>query len=314
MLTIKRHALTPWQLALSFISIISICLVAHFYIANPTLDTALMFAISLFCAVNIVILSLNLFQLLSTTPRIRHLTKCVKRWTDGDLNITNRIGEYGSHGELSRLEFELNHMLTYLHDNSNKKREDLQSTLSQNHFLSNVLHCAPTAIYVVDDSNSCIFANDHCVNALGYRNEWHLIESNQNCATAYLFDDTQTSNELMQQPDAVHLTESHFTRADGSSLSVEYSAHSITLNDNKAGIVVAFYDARQRLEIDSLIRHQTHYDTLTDLPNRFLSLNRLESLVDSAKQSGQQFAVIFLDLDDFKKSTIHSAMKQAINF
>jgi len=49
------------------------------------------------------------------------------------------------------------------------------------------------------------------------------------------------------------------------------------------------------------ITHQAHFDTLTDLPNRFLSLDRLSQLVLEAKRYNQQVAVLFIDLDDFKK-------------
>jgi len=47
--------------------------------------------------------------------------------------------------------------------------------------------------------------------------------------------------------------------------------------------------------------HQAHYDDLTGLPNRFLSLDRLSLLVKEAQRNSNLAAVIFLDLDDFKK-------------
>ncbi|MDN3488411.1 MULTISPECIES: bifunctional diguanylate cyclase/phosphodiesterase [unclassified Pseudoalteromonas] len=50
-----------------------------------------------------------------------------------------------------------------------------------------------------------------------------------------------------------------------------------------------------------LIRHQAHFDSLTDLPNRFLSLDRLSQILLEAQKSHEKAAVFFLDLDDFKK-------------
>ncbi|WP_321528743.1 EAL domain-containing protein [Sedimenticola selenatireducens] len=49
------------------------------------------------------------------------------------------------------------------------------------------------------------------------------------------------------------------------------------------------------------ILQQAHFDGLTGLPNRFLSLDRLDQLTRDAGRANQHVAVLFLDLDDFKK-------------
>ncbi|MCU7843829.1 MAG: EAL domain-containing protein [Candidatus Thiodiazotropha sp. (ex Monitilora ramsayi)] len=49
------------------------------------------------------------------------------------------------------------------------------------------------------------------------------------------------------------------------------------------------------------IVHQANYDSLTDLPNRFLTLDRLSQLIKEARRKKNLAAVLFLDLDDFKK-------------
>ena len=49
------------------------------------------------------------------------------------------------------------------------------------------------------------------------------------------------------------------------------------------------------------ITYQAHYDNLTELPNRFLCLDRLGQYIREANRSRQQIAVLFLDLDGFKK-------------
>jgi diguanylate cyclase (GGDEF)-like protein/PAS domain S-box-containing protein len=49
------------------------------------------------------------------------------------------------------------------------------------------------------------------------------------------------------------------------------------------------------------IYYQAHYDALTQLPNRFLALDRLEQHLIEAKRNQDKVAVLFLDLDDFKK-------------
>ncbi|MES9860189.1 MAG: EAL domain-containing protein [Candidatus Thiodiazotropha sp. 4PDIV1] len=49
------------------------------------------------------------------------------------------------------------------------------------------------------------------------------------------------------------------------------------------------------------ILQQAHFDSLTGLPNRFLSLDRLGQLIKEAERNGNLVAVLFIDLDDFKK-------------
>ncbi|MGI9289322.1 MAG: putative bifunctional diguanylate cyclase/phosphodiesterase [Pseudomonadales bacterium] len=54
-------------------------------------------------------------------------------------------------------------------------------------------------------------------------------------------------------------------------------------------------------EAEDKIRYQAHFDNLTDLPNRLLSLDRLNQLINEAQRAKDKVAVLFLDLDDFKK-------------
>lgn len=49
------------------------------------------------------------------------------------------------------------------------------------------------------------------------------------------------------------------------------------------------------------IEHLAFYDTLTSLPNRRLLLHRLQACIDNNARSHRQGALLFLDLDDFKR-------------
>ncbi len=60
-------------------------------------------------------------------------------------------------------------------------------------------------------------------------------------------------------------------------------------------------DITHQKKQEQRILYQAHYDSLTDLPNRFLSLDRLSQLIKEAERNDLKVAVVFLDLDDFKK-------------
>ena len=60
-------------------------------------------------------------------------------------------------------------------------------------------------------------------------------------------------------------------------------------------------DERQRVVAASeQIEHLAHHDSLTDLPNRSLLLQRLQEAIDRVQSRRERLAVLFLDLDQFK--------------
>ncbi|RJS59029.1 bifunctional diguanylate cyclase/phosphodiesterase [Bacillus sp. PK3_68] len=64
--------------------------------------------------------------------------------------------------------------------------------------------------------------------------------------------------------------------------------------------VLAMRDITERKKSERMIYHLAYHDTLTDLPNRRLFMNRLRKEVDHAKSYSSQLAVMFIDLDRFK--------------
>lgn len=65
--------------------------------------------------------------------------------------------------------------------------------------------------------------------------------------------------------------------------------------------VVIIRDITEQHKTAEIIRHQAYFDSLTLLPNRFLALDRLTQILNEAERNNEQAAVLFLDLDDFKK-------------
>ncbi|MDX1348103.1 MAG: sensor domain-containing diguanylate cyclase [Thiomicrorhabdus chilensis] len=59
-------------------------------------------------------------------------------------------------------------------------------------------------------------------------------------------------------------------------------------------------DITNRIKETERLEQLAHYDYLTKVPNRFLLLERLKHLISQSERSKSHFALLFIDLDDFK--------------
>ena len=80
---------------------------------------------------------------------------------------------------------------------------------------------------------------------------------------------------------------------------IELSMNIVETNEDEL-VVITFRDITRQVQYEEHIRHSAFYDDLTQLPNRSLFMNRLESSVNRRKRGVKDlFAVAFFDLDGF---------------
>jgi diguanylate cyclase (GGDEF)-like protein len=65
------------------------------------------------------------------------------------------------------------------------------------------------------------------------------------------------------------------------------------------GWAITLEDVTERRRFEARIEHLAHYDALTNLPNRTLFHRHAEALL--AELSGRQFAILYIDIDEFKR-------------
>ena len=82
---------------------------------------------------------------------------------------------------------------------------------------------------------------------------------------------------------------------------LHYFEARISLLQSSSQVVVIVRDITEQHKTAEVIRQHAYFDTLTSLPNRFLSLDRLSQMLNEAERNNEKTAVLFLDLDDFKK-------------
>lgn len=95
--------------------------------------------------------------------------------------------------------------------------------------------------------------------------------------------------------------EARLRHKDGSAVWVLESASIARTADHPDGIIEGtMIDITERRHAEQTIRHLAYHDTLTDLPNRSLFIDRLQQAVARARRTGEFVSVLFLDLDNFK--------------
>jgi len=91
-------------------------------------------------------------------------------------------------------------------------------------------------------------------------------------------------------------------RRDGFEFGIESKVTLIRDHEeNVVGTVVAFHDVSEARAVSLEMSHLAQHDDLTDLPNRVLFNDRLTQAISLAERQGKQLAVMFVDLDHFKK-------------
>jgi diguanylate cyclase (GGDEF)-like protein/PAS domain S-box-containing protein len=91
-------------------------------------------------------------------------------------------------------------------------------------------------------------------------------------------------------------------RRDGFEIDIE--SKTTLIHEHGGGVtgaIVAFRDVSADRAKSLEMSHLAQHDALTDLPNRVLFNDRLAQAISLAERQGRQLAVMFVDLDHFKK-------------
>lgn len=96
--------------------------------------------------------------------------------------------------------------------------------------------------------------------------------------------------------------ELNLRRSTGERITVEVSLSAISDQDGRVTSLVALVnDITARKLSEERVLYLAFYDTLTALPNRYLFAEHMEQALKHRQRSGGKFALMFIDLDDFKQ-------------
>ena len=71
-------------------------------------------------------------------------------------------------------------------------------------------------------------------------------------------------------------------------------------NNQMVGALGINRDISDRIKETERLAHLAHYDQLTEIPNRYLLLDRIAHLIQQCERNNKRFALLYIDLDKFK--------------
>jgi diguanylate cyclase (GGDEF)-like protein/PAS domain S-box-containing protein len=187
-------------------------------------------------------------------------------------------------------------VLAIVRDISAQKHSE--ATIKQ---LTRALEQSPVLVLITDRTGTIEYANAKVMEQTGYSPEEILGQNSR------ILQSGQTPPEIYKN------MWSHLTRGD------EWRGE--FLNKNKEGelfwvsaiisplrdeneinhYLAVMEDISQKKSYEEMLKHHATYDNLTNLPNRLYGYNRLERAIAKAQVSKKKLAVLFLDLDEFKR-------------
>jgi diguanylate cyclase (GGDEF)-like protein/PAS domain S-box-containing protein len=181
------------------------------------------------------------------------------------------------------------------------ERRRMESVLRDNELrLRSIVESAPVSIHEIDPSGRFL-----SINAEGARQAGGVY-ADEIIGRSYLdyvapWDQKRVS-DLLAEAGEGRLCQFEYTSIVDGQARV-FSASLVPLRDEDgrvAKLLCYSHDITAQKESEEQLVHRAEHDSLTDLPNRGLFMDRLRSGIARAKRNNQPLALLFVDLNDFK--------------
>lgn len=176
----------------------------------------------------------------------------------------------------------------------------LQSSRDKLEALLDAQSRADIGLFVIEQGR-VVLANDALCRLFGYTQE------EVKALPSYL--------ELAHPVDRARVAENHQRRLQGEQFPNRYDIAIITkagerreveitaspiVTDGRSGVLVVTVDISDRKQVEERVQYLALHDSLTGLANRVLFFDRLNNAIAAAHRKDGGFALLYLDLDDFK--------------
>jgi diguanylate cyclase (GGDEF)-like protein/PAS domain S-box-containing protein len=165
-----------------------------------------------------------------------------------------------------------------------------------------VLEATADGILILDDQLRVITANQGYCDMIGYA-EQELLGSRPHLLTSEALppDTLQAFSQALTERGRWR-SEIHGRRKSGEELPVLTNIVAVAGGrDRLTHYVAVFTDMTAVRKAEDELQRLAHYDPVTELPNRLLAVDRLEQALERAARRGGRVALLFVDLDHFKR-------------
>ena len=195
-------------------------------------------------------------------------------------------------------------LLAYLANVINSRRVLRRAIDENERHLREMTEALGVGVFVLDPQGRLTYANPEAVRMLGWPAEelvGHDAHERFHLHAEGAPSQSCPMNQVLRSGRSYRSESEVFLRADGTRLPVEVSCHPMRREDGSVGLVTAFQDISDRKRQEEGVRQLAYSDVLTGLPNRRLLLDLLTQALAQAEHHRRALAVMFLDLDNFKR-------------
>ena len=225
-----------------------------------------------------------------------------------DQSLHNEVADYlDKHGRVitcvvSSRPMMLNNqhcILTTFRDISERQKAQAELQASQEKFAL-AFHSSPDAITITErDSGRYIEVNEGFGRLTGYNPDEVIGRSAMELNVWADLSERDLMVQKLQREGHVYHMEMHGKHRDGTVKLVEVSVEPIELNKTPCLLLTA-RDISELKAAQAQVQHLAYHDSLTNLPNRALLLDRLTQQISLLRRHELRGALLFIDLDHFK--------------
>ena len=199
------------------------------------------------------------------------------------------------------------HKLMRALGNSVERKTNEELLFNEKERAQATLNCIADAVVCTDKSGNITFFNP----IAGKMTGWPLNEAvGRPLTEAFRIVDATTRKAILD-PMAKAVSEDHAGELPSNSVLIHRDGHEVFIEDSVApihdsegevtGAVIVFRDVSVARAQSEQIMHLAEHDALTGLPNRLLFCDRVGQAISLARRHGGRAAVLFLDVDGFKR-------------
>ncbi len=193
-------------------------------------------------------------------------------------------------------------LLTFVADNIvqavQRKRAELELGHSERRFRA-LFEASPDAIFVEDSEGNVLDVNPAAEALQGIPRE-RLVGMNVTELVPRKGVDEVLDRHRQLVAGEVAMVEGYTYAADGRVIPVEVRSSAFEFAGEPV-VLLHVHDITERRQREQRLEHLARFDAVTGLPNRFLFEDRLQQAVVSCRRTGEQLALHYLDLDEFKQ-------------